>query len=133
VLTFGDRKVVVTGLDDLVAGQPNFGVGESGSGAPNSLLLGHCPALRDVPAAQPPQNRRGIALMLSGHTHAGQFAPFGWAPLRPYGSGRYVAGWYRDENRWPLYVSRGIGTSIVPVRFFAPPEIAVFEVSLHPG
>lgn len=134
VLEFGDRRLLTIGLDDFVAGQPNLKSAHSDSlTVPNALLLGHCPALRDLPGLQLARNRAPNALMLSGHTHAGQFAPFGWAPLRPYGSGRYVAGWYRDDGLWPLYVSRGIGTSIAPVRLFAPPEIAVFDVSLRPG
>lgn len=54
----------------------------------------------------------------------------GWAPLRPPGSGRYVNGWYR-ERKPHLYVSRGIGTSVLPLRFGAPPEVACFDWQLH--
>jgi predicted MPP superfamily phosphohydrolase len=66
--------------------------------------------------------------MLSGHTHGGQVAPFGRPLYRPRGSGRYVSGWYRDADRVPMYVSRGIGTSVVPIRLGAVPEIAVFDL-----
>lgn len=68
----------------------------------------------------------GITLMLSGHTHGGQIAVGGWAPLVPPGSGRYVRGWFRGDGAPPLYVSRGIGTSVLPLRFGATPELAVF-------
>jgi uncharacterized protein len=68
-------------------------------------------------------------VMLAGHTHGGQVALFGWAPLRPPGSGRYVQGWYRDAAT-SLYVSRGIGTSVVPARFCAAPEVAYFAWTL---
>ncbi len=60
--------------------------------------------------------------MLSGHTHGGQLSLFGFAPLRPNGSGRYVSGWYRD-GAIALYVSRGLGVSILPVRIGVVPEI----------
>jgi predicted MPP superfamily phosphohydrolase len=67
--------------------------------------------------------------MLSGHTHGGQIAPFGIAIKLPHGSGGYVSGWSRDDGG-PLYVSRGIGTSLVPIRIGATPELAQFDWSL---
>ena len=68
-----------------------------------------------------------FALCLSGHTHGGQVAFMGWAPLRPAGSGRFVQGFYEVPG-CRLYVSRGVGTSILPIRWGAPPEIAVFDL-----
>jgi hypothetical protein len=67
--------------------------------------------------------------MLAGHTHGGQVAPFGIATVLPRGCGRYVAGWYREGGP-PLFVSRGIGTSSLPVRIGASPELARFDWSL---
>jgi predicted MPP superfamily phosphohydrolase len=67
--------------------------------------------------------------MLAGHTHGGQIRPFGWAPFRPRGSGRYVSGWYRNPEP-PMYVSRGLGTSIVRARHRSVPELPVFEWGL---
>jgi predicted MPP superfamily phosphohydrolase len=67
--------------------------------------------------------------MLAGHTHGGQIAPLGVPLMRPRGSGRYVSGWYRDPAP-PMYVSRGIGTSVIPARYRARPEVAVFEWGL---
>jgi hypothetical protein len=70
-----------------------------------------------------------VDLLLAGHTHGGQVAPFGLALTLPSGSGRYVAGWYRDAGP-PMYVSRGIGTSLIPVRLGATPELVRFEWQL---
>src|SRR5437870_2194984 len=72
------------------------------------------------------------ALLLAGHTHGGQIRLPGFTPVLPVGSGRFVAGWYRDTLA-PLYVSRGIGTVFVPARLFCPPELPVFSLrsSLH--
>jgi hypothetical protein len=67
--------------------------------------------------------------MISGHTHGGQITFFGAAPCTPMGSGRYVSGWYR-EGGTAMYVSRGLGTTAIPARFFAAPEIAVFDWTL---
>lgn len=122
--------VQVTGLDDLVGGRPDVAHALADARAmPNHVLLAHCPMHREAFLATVAS--RGAhdlvpQLMLSGHTHGGQLAVGGWAPMRPPGSGRYVAGWYRDAAT-ALYVSRGLGTSVVPARFGAPPEIAVFD------
>jgi uncharacterized protein len=115
----------LTGVDDLVAGMPRLTDDAAAlNGAPH-LLLSHCPAYRAQVAALAP---RRFTAMLSGHTHGGQVRVLGFAPVLPRGSGGYVSGWYRDEAMPPLYVSRGIGTSGIHARFFAPPEIALFEI-----
>lgn len=121
----------ITGLDDLRGGRPDaaaaLGTAEP---VPNHLVLAHCPALRDrlgLPTQHPAD------LVLSGHTHGGQVAPLGMPVVLPPGSGRYVAGWYGREGGDPLpplYVSRGIGMSLIPVRLGAVPEVAVFEWTL---
>ena len=128
-LELADRRVRIVGLDDLVGGRPDLARGVRY--VPRfsddvSILLEHCPAFRDH--AEVIAARDEFAVMLAGHTHGGQIAPLGWAPIRPPGSGRYVRGWYRDRDRVAMYVSRGLGTSVVPARFFSPPELAVFQV-----
>ena len=88
-----------------------------------SLLLSHEPAQIGENAKYP------FALQLSGHTHGGQVALPIFGPLvLPDGSTIYKGGAYRVENT-PLFVSRGIGTSVIRVRLFVPPEIVV--ITLH--
>jgi predicted MPP superfamily phosphohydrolase len=43
------------------------------------------------------------------------------------GAERWPCGLYEDRGGW-LYVSGGVGTSILPVRFNQPPEIAVLTL-----
>jgi predicted MPP superfamily phosphohydrolase len=91
-------------------------------------LVQHSPgffAAKSTGAALPD---KAFDLCLSGHTHGGQITLFGWAfgPLPP-GSGPFVAGQY-ETAACPLYVSRGLGTSVLPLRLFARPEIAVFDL-----
>ncbi len=129
LLTHGGRELLVTGLDDWVEGRPDYGAAMAGIERPaNHLLLAHCPILRESIVELEPGEPRPD-LVLSGHTHGGQVALFGWAPVLPYGSGRYFRGWYRDARPW-LYVSRGIGTVIVPVRLGSVPEVAMFDWTL---
>jgi predicted MPP superfamily phosphohydrolase len=67
-------------------------------------------------------------LGLAGHSHGGQVRMPGFAALwRPVGGRRYIQGWY-TANRSNLYVSRGLGTALVPARFFCRPEIALIEI-----
>jgi predicted MPP superfamily phosphohydrolase len=86
------------------------------------VLLSHDPDLfPEVPAR--------VALTLSGHTHGGQIAiPVLRRLAIPsrYGE-RYVRGHVAEHGRH-LYVSSGLGTSAIPVRLFAPPEIVVLEL-----
>jgi predicted MPP superfamily phosphohydrolase len=135
------RPVLITGLDDATVGSPDIRGAMGGfSPQPNHILLEHSPAYCDrIPSEAGPLKfvRPGtskdrtpdcytVSCVLAGHTHGGQVAPFGMALILPAGSGRYVSGWYLDAPL-PLYVSRGLGTTILPVRLGSPPEIAVFD------
>jgi predicted MPP superfamily phosphohydrolase len=123
----GDRSVRVTGFDDFRQGRPDPTAALAGEEpCDHHLVLAHCPVHRDK-LALPPEHPAD--LVLSGHTHGGQVAPGGVALLTPPGSGRYVAGWYRDGGP-PLFVSRGIGTSTVPIRIGSVPELACIDWQL---
>lgn len=76
------------------------------------------------PIAHLPAN---TGLMLAGHTHCGQIRLFGWAPITnsAYGQ-RYVCGEVRERGN-TLFVTAGLGTSIVPVRLGARPDIWLIE------
>ena len=111
--------ICLAGTDDYLAGQPDLSrtVGALPGGRP-SVVLTHSPGLF------PRLVRPDVALVLAGHSHAGQLRVPGlgsfWVPK---GTGPYVAGWYRQQDTW-LYVSRGVGWSIAPVRMWCPPELA---------
>jgi hypothetical protein len=71
---------------------------------------------------------KDVNLILVGHTHGGQVRiPF-YGPLETMTSigKQYTAGLYRWGEAL-IYVSRGVGTSHIPIRFLCPPEISVFE------
>ncbi len=76
-----------------------------------------------------PQLPARVPLLLAAHTHGGQVRfPFIGTVIQPsdYGQ-RYVAG-HVFENGHHLFVTTGIGTSILPVRFNVPPEIVLLTV-----
>lgn len=136
----GGRAVRLTGIDDLIGGRPDAWKAIGGpSDADAHVVLAHCPEHRDrlvgmavpqvVQASASPRMRFGDAtLVLSGHTHGGQVNLLGWSPVLPRGTGPYVRGWFREPGTAPMYVSRGIGTSMLPVRLGAQPEVAVFTM-----
>ncbi|HYW05810.1 MAG TPA: metallophosphoesterase [Longimicrobium sp.] len=127
--------ITISGLDDLV-GIPDLRTALAGADpTPVHLVMAHSPEYRDRIVAQAASgvDLTAITMILSGHTHGGQVTLGGWAPLRPPGSGRYLRGWYRDDDAPPLYVSRGIGTSVLPLRFGARPELALFTVGPEVG
>ena len=125
VVTIGGATVAISGVDDLIWGAPDLRRATAGArGADVRIWLVHEPVLVDAipPGVDPPD------IVLAGHTHGGQvrFPPFGHVVVPP-GTGRYVRGWFRDAPA-PLYVSRGIGTSGLNVRFFCRPELPVFTL-----
>jgi len=89
-----------------------------------NILLSHNPNTFDRAA------QLGIDLSLAGHTHGGQLALdsvyHGLNLSRP--AYRYNRGWYEKQGA-QVYVNRGIGTIGFPIRFGAPPEITLFELT----
>ena len=123
-----DRKINILGIDDFVCGYPNFtktiqGIDISWS----TVILNHCPVYREeidrlcVPLNIKPK------LILAGHTHGGQITFFGKPFFTPFGSGNYVKGWYNNEIS-KMYVSKGIGTTVFPLRFGARAEASIFYI-----
>ena len=85
-------------------------------------------ALTHNPDIFPPIPAR-VALTIAGHTHGGQVAlPIIGRPIVPsdYGE-RYAAG-HIVEGSKHLFVTTGVGTSILPVRFRVPPEISLLTI-----
>jgi predicted MPP superfamily phosphohydrolase len=71
------------------------------------------------------------ALTVSGHTHGGQVAvPLARLPFLPSRHGERFARGHIVEHGRHLVVGTGLGTSGLPVRLFAPPELLLLE--LHP-
>ena len=89
-----------------------------------SVLLSHRPELFETYAAC------DVDLVLSGHAHGGQFRlPFVGGLIAPNQGlfPKYDAGLYTDGNT-NMVVSRGLGNSIIPIRFNNRPEIVLIEL-----
>jgi len=92
------------------------------------IVLQHSPDIRPIITGKYSISN-DLKLMLSGHTHGGQvWLPVVGPPIVPSSYGqKFVAGFF-DDPVLPLFVTTGIGTSILPFRFMMPPEIAVLTI-----
>jgi predicted MPP superfamily phosphohydrolase len=88
--------------------------------SPNVVLLAHTPMRLAEAAALT------VPLVLSGHTHGGQIVlpGVGAVAAREF---PVIAGTGRREGT-TIFVSRGVGTVYIPVRFNCPPEVAVLTL-----
>lgn len=125
LIEIGGARLLLAGVPDISA--PRFVAAHASSplkalaGAPPAdfrLLLAHQP--RSIFEAE----KAGFDLVLSGHTHGGQYHPWTWAADRV---NPYLAGLNRHGRSW-IYVSRGTGFWGPPIRIGAPPEITVLTL-----
>jgi predicted MPP superfamily phosphohydrolase len=127
VLEQGDAALVVAGVDDLWEGVQDLEAAFKGAPpaaeAPR-LVLCHNPDYGVDPAL----DRHRVSLMLSGHTHGGQVTiPGLGAPVLPIDHRQFARGLVRTP--WgQVYVSRGVGQTMPPMRILTRPEIAVIQL-----
>lgn len=91
------------------------------------ILLSHNPDAAEDPAFLESGHR--VDLMLSGHTHGGQISlPGIGAPVTnsAYGQ-KYAQGLVQGPN-CPVFISKGLGMTVMPIRLGVRPEIAVIEL-----
>lgn len=117
----GEDTLWVAGLPDLVKGRPDWirlRKELEGKHGP-VVFLAHRPDVWMLPGIE------RVALVLAGHTHGGQVVVPGFkAPLRHNKiPGDYVAGRLDAPGKPVLMTSRGLGTSELPIRFGARPEV----------
>ena len=124
--TFEVQDLMIVGLDDFVLGSPDYKILNDVSTAGRSILvISHCPESFDKLTSLSLENP---LIVVAGHTHGGQIAPFGLVLVTPPGSGSYVHGWYR-KGKHLMYVMRGIGTTPgIPLRIGARPEVLVLDL-----
>ena len=113
----------------------NVGDYHSGQAHPPRAVKGLAPDIQAICFTHSPDAfpimPRICALTVAGHTHGGQVRlPFLERPAvgiaSMYGQ-RYAIGIIRERGM-TMFVSSGIGTSILPVRFGVPPEISFLTI-----
>lgn len=123
-LELASGAVWIAGIDDLWTRHADLPRTLSGLDATApAILLSHMPdVFTSVPA--------DIALTVAGHTHGGQVCLPGYGALRTMSSlpRRLAYGLHEVDGRH-LYVSGGVGTTALPIRFCRPPEIALLTLA----
>jgi len=109
----------IGGIDDRTLGTPDWDALSAG-GVPH-LLLAHQPD--DFYEAE----RRGVAVVLSGHTHGGQIRFRGGVPIIRQSLYRLDEGLYAHGGAL-LVVTRGLGAVALPWRAGAWPEAVLLEI-----
>jgi len=125
-LRFGQSALNLVGVDyQSLAGKQQYLRGADRLVVPGALnvLLSHNPDVFPVAV------RQGYNFVIAGHTHGGQVTVE--ILDRSINAARfftpYVYGIYRQGGA-AAYVTRGIGTIVVPARFGAPPEITLLRL-----
>jgi uncharacterized protein len=121
-IDIGDEAFWLAGVDDTMVGLEDLPLALAGSrDGEMKLLLAHNPVILRRAA------RADVDLVLSGHTHGGQVT------IRPEKnrSGRprrrILRGLGRRANT-QIYVTRGLGTVVLPIRYGCPPEVSLLEL-----
>ena len=136
-ITREGESITLMGIDDP-SFQENYLFGDSEGVAKQAIetllrvsdgytvLLSHRPELFELYV------ETGMDLVFSGHAHGGQFRlPFIGGLVAPNQGffPKYDAGLFSEENT-TMIVSRGVGNSIVPLRFNNRPEIISVDLNL---
>ncbi len=137
ILTSGDDKMQLIGIDDPDFSESDSGMSDftadivsseiedAGDEEDYKILLSHRPEVFNTYV------EKNINLVLCGHAHGGQFRfPFLGGIVAPNQGlfPKYDSGIYGKEST-TMVVSRGIGNSIIPVRFNNRPEVVM--IVLH--
>jgi predicted MPP superfamily phosphohydrolase len=119
------EQFTLAGVTDLWTGahDVNKTLAQIGNDGKPVILITHNP---DLFVKIPPR----VSLMLAAHTHGGQVnLPLVGRLIVPSKYGQRFAAGHIVENGRHLFVTTGVGTSIIPVRFRVPPEVVVLRVT----
>lgn len=126
----GSGNIYLAGIDDVNNGHPQLRqVAAQVKASDYVIFLSHSPAIIPdaLAAVDMDRNLRWFDLGLFGHTHGGQVGLFGGLIKSDDVDTQYRAGWVH-QNRTDLLTSRGVGTSVLPVRLFCRPQIHLITI-----
>lgn len=126
----GEDSIAVIGVENTTPSahfpsKGNLAKASEGTEGMFRILLSHDPMHWEMEVLG-----KDYPLTLSGHTHAMQFALFGWSPSRYMF--RQNKGLYSEGNQH-IYVNIGLGETIFPARIGTPPEITVITLRRSPA
>jgi len=112
----------LAGVDDTMVGLEDIPLALAGAREDEmKLLLAHNPIVLRRAA------RADVDLVLSGHTHGGQVAIRSDRSETARSRRRLLKGLGHEGNT-QIYVNRGLGTVVLPIRYGCPPEVSLLEL-----
>lgn len=112
----------LAGVDDTMVGLEDLSLALAGSRDEDmKLVLAHNPIILRRAA------RAGVDLVLSGHTHGGQVSLRSERSASGRPRRRLLRGLGR-QGETQIYVTRGLGTVVLPIRYGCPPEVSLLEL-----
>lgn len=115
-------EICFVGIADFDTDRPNVNAARHCSAESVKIIITHSPdALSYAP--------KDSALIVSGHTHGGQInLPLIGRRVTSTQAGPTFAYGLTSYENAPVFITAGIGTSILPARFRAPPEYVVITL-----
>lgn len=87
------------------------------------IVLAHNPDSADT------VEKARVDLVISGHTHGGQVRiPFVGPPVLYVKNKEYTSGIKKSNKGSPVFISRGVGCALLPIRFNCYPEVALITL-----
>jgi predicted MPP superfamily phosphohydrolase len=125
----GGGALCVAGVGDYYEDEQRYDAALGGvTGDMPRLLLSHNPDVAEDRAFRAARHR--VDLMLSGHTHGGQiYVPGLGTPVVPSRYGQRYARGLVQGPACPVFICRGVGHTVLPLRVGVAPEIAVIELT----
>ena len=113
------NEFCIAGVDDLQTGTPDIKKALIGTNDKPTILLTHTPDIM-------PEVPYSVNLTLAGHLHGGQIRTHG-AIIVPSKFGTKYANGFLNDNGKKTFTTKGLGTSILPIRFNCFPEIVIID------
>ena len=129
IIHLDSANILVTGISQVyskrISSRELENVLENSPQANLKILIVHQPAEKIIRAAE----HNGYHLMLAGHTHGGQvvFKPFG-VSLTPTQIENHIWSGYDKWKHLNIFVSNGIGVTLMPFRYQAPADIVKINI-----
>ncbi len=126
-IKIGNKKIFIAGVDDYRKGKPDAEKALNGINKEDfAILLNHNP---DYFEEMTNTEKEKADITLSGHTHGGQITFFGYILHAEVKHKKYAYG-MKESNGHKIYTTSGVGGGAFEmfIRFFAKPEIVVFEL-----
>lgn len=124
-LAVGEERVLIHGVEDLIKGRINLKNIKINEDHLN-ILVSHNPDFYETYSLD-------FDIGLSGHTHGGQINLFGlYAPITESAHGQKYVRHINKKGNSTRITTKGLGCSMLPIRFFSMPEIIELEIMGSP-